>query len=1026
MADNDFHEFLNEPEFSSGDFNQITFGIGGRPDRPPGDITHDADKSVLLTTQLMVAIPLGTFSLLVFCYLRTRWNIMFAPRSRLQKLAPDPLPTTFFGWIIPLYNMPESHILDRVGLDAAVLLAFFKMSYKLFTFCAIAGFAVVGPILLAEYFHFLPGKNGNGGGGNSLGGGPVPLPIEDSPESPGVLASYAILTWVFSLATFYFTFYNYREFSEIRHKYYLKWKDTIAARTVMVTSIPKRLQTDAALAEFYESLELGAVESAVIYRNVRKLRHIIEKRTKYLQKLEEAYADYLNNPCKDPNYNPDEALKEFEKADDAKTANTNTAKVLERVSAERPKMFVSLFKRGDKIEYYTENFFKYDELVEEGRRGAYKSEPIGFVTFDNITSAQLAAQVLIRPEPFECNTELAPEPRDIYWYNMNIKRREFLIRNVTINIFVVLLVFFWSGPISVFATLLSLNVLKKVFPWLEHLAEMNEIIKGFIQGTLPTLAVSLFNVVLPKIMIGLSIIQGFNARSVIELSTFAKYYFFLLVNVLLVFSIAGAVATAYETITDPTGVPRRLAETLPRVSSFFVNFVVIQGIGLFPIHLLQVKEVAYIWVMRIFFSKTPRDYAKASAPPFMNYGEELPPMVLIFVIVIVYSSLRPVITLFGAIYFFLGYMCYKYLLLYVYFHPYETAGLAWPKIFRRIIIGLYIYQIMMIGYFSLRNNYYLAAVVFPTLICTFVFFYYVNGAYERAAAFIPLKNLREEFNKVQTNTADVTITPKSPENSNNPNENTNVNTDNPPPSINEEDTEEGHSQRDVLEDDLYHADPDLYTDYAQPPMTLYDGILNTGMRNYGPPALVGILPWLWLPVKRVPSDEASSLGVFHRILGMNKTGSKPIPARSVDIPRGETEEERNQQDLYHQRIADAKIKLATKRAARDPNNPNKIYYHHPERRRSTLVSPISPIASGDHNILGTRSVRTSSPERSGNVSREIPVTSREIPTTSREVPSTSTADSTTIDIPGSENLQERATPKRSIFDKFGKLAGRNF
>lgn len=363
----------------------------------------------------------------------------------------------------------------------------------------------------------------------------------------------------------------------------------------------------------------------------------------------------------------------------------------------------------------------------------------------------------------------------------------------------------------------------------------------------------------------------------------------------------------------------------------------------------------------------------------------------------------------------------------VYFHPYETAGLAWPKIFRRIIIGLYIYQIMMIGYFSLRNNYYLAAVVFPTLICTFVFFYYVNGAYERAAAFIPLKNLREEFNKVQTNTADVTITPKSPENSNNPNENTNVNTDNPPPSINEEDTEEGHSQRDVLEDDLYHADPDLYTDYAQPPMTLYDGILNTGMRNYGPPALVGILPWLWLPVKRVPSDEASSLGVFHRILGMNKTGSKPIPARSADIPRGETEEERNQRDLYHQRIADAKIKLATKRAARDPNNPNKIYYHHPERRRSTLVSPISPIASGDlNNILGTRSVRTSSPERSGNVSREIPVASREIPTTSREVPSTSTADSTTIDIPGSENLQERATPKRSIFDKFGKLAGRNF
>src|SRR5437762_13586192 len=109
------------------------------------------------------------------------------------------------------------------------------MTYKLFTFCAIAGFVIVGPIKLAEYFHFLPDKNGNVGGKSSFDGKPVPLPIDESPETPGELASYAILTWVFSLATFYFTFYNYREFSDIRHTYYLKWKDTIAARTVMVS-----------------------------------------------------------------------------------------------------------------------------------------------------------------------------------------------------------------------------------------------------------------------------------------------------------------------------------------------------------------------------------------------------------------------------------------------------------------------------------------------------------------------------------------------------------------------------------------------------------------------------------------------------------------------------------------------------------------------------------------------------------------------------------------------------------------------
>ncbi|CAJ0890984.1 6138_t:CDS:1, partial [Entrophospora sp. SA101] len=81
----------------------------------------------------------------------------------------------------------------------------------------------------------------------------------------------------------------------------------------------------------------------------------------------------------------------------------------------------------------------------------------------------------------------------------------------------------------------------------------------------------------------------------------------------------------------------------------------IQGIGLFPAHLLQIKEVAVVIFKRLK-AKTPRSYAYANAPPFLDYGEELPPMVLIFVIVLVYSSIAPIILPFGAIYFFLGYM----------------------------------------------------------------------------------------------------------------------------------------------------------------------------------------------------------------------------------------------------------------------------------------------------------------------------------------------------------------------------------
>ncbi|CAG8720203.1 15301_t:CDS:2, partial [Acaulospora morrowiae] len=421
-------------------------------------------------------------------------------------------------------------------------------------------------------------------------------------------------------------------------------------------------------------------------------------------------------------------------------------------------------------------------------------------------------------------------------------------------------------------SILSLEALTKTLPWLARLANRNEILKGFIQGTLPTLLVQSFNFLLPKTMRSFSGLQGFHARSVIELSTFAKYYFFLLVNVLLIFSIAGTIAKIFkeieEIIKDPTKIPYLLATTLPLVSNFFVNLVILQGIGLFPVQLLQGPEIFSAWFTRTFLARTPREYAEANAPPFLDYGQRLPPIILVFVVILVYSSITPLILLFGTIYFFFGYMTHKYLLLYVYFHPYETAGLAWPKIFHRIIVGLYIYQIMMIGYMSLRKSYVMAGSLTPIPIITAIFYYYVNEAYNRSAAFIPLKTLREEENRSASKVDDVNLAPVPPTLVENE-ETLHHNQVSPPQ------RKDFHSRR-TLDNDIYRATPDFYTDYSQPPITLHDGVLDTGIRNYGAPELYGVLPWLWLPVKGTDLKRAKHFKFFGQLLGMDSGNARSV------------------------------------------------------------------------------------------------------------------------------------------------------
>ncbi|CAB4377235.1 unnamed protein product [Rhizophagus irregularis] len=859
-----------------------------------GDIRKDASKTALLTTQLLVAIPIGTICFLLFCFLRARWNVMYSPRSRLNRLAPKPLPNTFFGWIMPLLRIPQSEVLDSVGLDATVLLAFFKMSYKLFAFCGFFALVILSPI---KVYNFIPGM-GKVDDNNALDDGPFEPTDPNDPnyphESSEILISYVVFTWVFSCATYYFAFYNYREFSEVRHKYYLKGMDTVTARSVMVTIVPKDLQADHKLEDFYASLDLGQVENATVYRQVRKLRHAIEKRAQYLRKLEAAYVEYLGNPCDDPNYDPKKATKTFEEAlnNDPSTANAVTAEVLKGVKAKRPTIrsgFLGLFgKKIDKIEYYTDQFIYYDQLVRRGRNGAYVSTSTGFVTFKDITSAQLAAQVLLHPEPFQCSTELAPEPRDVFWQKLSIRKRELIIRDVLVNCLVTIIVFSWTVPSSAVATLLSLNSLKKIFPWLEKLAESNEILKSFIQGTLPTLAVVTLNAIIPQVMQFLSKIQGLKSRSAIESSTFSKYFFFLLITVFLIFTVVGTWLSAIEDIAqNPTKITITLAKNLPRVAPFFINYVVLQGIALYPSRILMIKDIAMACLLRVVVANTPRDFAESSTPQLIYYGQELPPTVFIFVLVLVYSSIMPIILLFGTIYFFFGYICFKYLLLFVYFHPYESAGNSWPKIFRGITIGLYIFQLLMIGYMSLRKSFYLSASLVPLLVITAIYYYYVKQAYDRSSEFVPLSVLRENQKKSPTNTSDVNIRQTS-QKSTVTNDTFGEPTADTSSTNNESNKKaQGQSQRDLLDDDFYQAAPDLYTNYTQPPMTLYDGILNTGMRDYAPPELKGSLPWLWLPVKRT-KQEIKNGGFIRKLLGMNEITSRPISSSQSESVTGST------------------------------------------------------------------------------------------------------------------------------------------
>lgn len=66
------------------------------------------------------------------------------------------------------------------------------------------------------------------------------------------------------------------------------------------------------------------------------------------------------------------------------------------------------------------------------------------------------------------------------------------------------------------------------------------------------------------------------------------------------------------------------------------------------------------------------DFAELNAPPMINYGVVYPQAILMFVITMLYSVVQPLIVIFGAIYFGVGYVVYKYKLLFGAFESLES------------------------------------------------------------------------------------------------------------------------------------------------------------------------------------------------------------------------------------------------------------------------------------------------------------------------------------------------------------------
>ncbi|KAJ2853663.1 hypothetical protein J3B02_003039, partial [Coemansia erecta] len=709
-------------------------------DLPEQYIAHASD----LLTQTVFSALIGGTAFFAFCLLRFRWPDVYAPRGRLLYAAPARMGKTLLGWISMTLEAKDFDIMYSVGLDALLVLRLFKMLGALAATGSLIGLFILVPLkVLLDPKQFVDGEERNA---RSLYNAITTAAMGS--ERP--LVVHFAFAYVFTaLVYYYFSRFAYQAIS-LRWHYLLRVRNTRPAKSVMVTGIPEELASEQELKNHFERSGCGQVVSVEIVPRIERLGVVVRKRARLLKLIEEQITLILGNPCIAADYDRDMLLNALRAHDTDTSFNEEAERLLRQWAQPKHRRSPKSARRLDvlleHVQYLLRRFHHADGVIGQVRREWFASfdgkrdraSTVGFVTFSDAASAHLAAQSFTYAQPFQLRTELAPEPRDVYWDNVTLPLSSRLARGSLSLVTYGFMIVYWFTMAFLLSTLVSMDALKRFFPHLPEYADKNKWLKGLLRFTTPTFVLSLMNACVPYFLSWIAQVSGIQSRSGIQKSVLKRYFWFLIVNVLLIFTVSRTILTDYEKwIENPALIPKLFATQLPMAAPFFMDYIILYGLGYYPIQLLQLGSIS-LAMFRRMICRTPRQFADALRPNYIDWSFILPQPMLVFVIMATYSSLAPLIFVLAFLYYVIAYVVTKYLVYYVYARQFETAGEFIIPVLKQLTGSLWHYYCLIIGLCALKGAVGYVLMLFPLLWINSYLLSDVSRQFYENAKFLPL------------------------------------------------------------------------------------------------------------------------------------------------------------------------------------------------------------------------------------------------------------------------------------------------
>ncbi|XP_010252492.1 PREDICTED: calcium permeable stress-gated cation channel 1 [Nelumbo nucifera] len=615
----------------------------------------------------------------------------------------------FLNWMPAALQMPEPELIDHAGLDSAVYLRIYLIGLKIFVPITFLAFTILVPVNWTNRTLELELSKSNVTFSDI-----DKLSISNIPEGSERFWTHLVMAYAFTFWTCYMLLKEYEIVASMRLHFLASENRRPDQFTVLVRNVPP--DPDESVSELVEHFFLvnhpdHFLTHQVVY-NANKLAKMIEEKKKLQNWLDYNQLKHTRNPSKKP------------------TMKTG---------------FLGLWgERVDAIDYYTS---KIDELSKEieAERESVRSNPksimpAAFVSFKTRWGAAVCAQTQQSRNPTLWLTEWAPEPRDVYWKNLAIPFVSLTVRRLIVAVAFFFLTFFFMIPIAFVQSLANIEGIEKSAPFLKSIIEV-KFIKSFIQGFLPGIALKIFLIFLPTILMIMSKFEGFTSLSSLERRSASRYYLFQLVNVFLGSIITG---TAFEQLNSfihqsANEVPKTIGVAIPMKATFFITYIMVDGWAGIAGEILRVKPLIIYHLKNFFLVKTEKDREEAMDPGSLGFNTGEPQIQLYFLLGLVYAVVTPILLPFIVVFFGLAYLVFRHQIINVYNQEYESAAAFWPDVHGRIITALIISQLLLMGLLSTKRAAQSTPLLIALPVLTIWFHRFCKSRYEPAFIRYPLQ-----------------------------------------------------------------------------------------------------------------------------------------------------------------------------------------------------------------------------------------------------------------------------------------------